>query len=581
MTSTLKFSQFAIGGELQNGDLIAGLRGGVNTIFTSTGGGGGSASLTYMFTQATPVVPALYLGAAVRVDVGTGLWECTLATTVAKAEFYGFIIGITGNTYTVQFAGEAPDGIPAFSTLIAGTPYYLSDSIAGGISATPPNTLGEINLPVLWAMDGGKPLIKMSRGFIEGTASTGGGSGGSANNTATVVQPGNTFAIGDALYISADNTFSLANAYSTFNAAQAEWVITSIPIAGNTFTVQQGGKIQGIITTDDTASPITSGMMYYISPTVGQEGKLTSTEPTGAGEYSKPFYIQQVASSNTGWILDQRTLPATPATPPFITATGGVITTNGNQKIHTFNSDGNFQITAGSGNVEYLIVGGGGGGGSNNSGITSGAGGGGAGGLVSGTTAVLGIGTFPVSVGAAGAGGAGGGYNQGSDGGISSFNGNAAVGGGGGGAGGGLASSAGRNGGSGGGSSDSFSPGTGTAGQGNSGGTSNSTAGSGGGGAGAVGGNAAANNGGNGAAGSSNSISGAATTYAAGGGGAAYGAATAGTGGVGGGGNGGTNAAPPTAGSTNTGSGGGGCGNLVGAGAAGGSGVVILSYQYM
>src|SRR6056300_605883 len=57
-------------------------------------------------------------------------------------------------------------------------------------------------------------------------------------------------------------------------------------------------------------------------------------------------------------------------------ATGGTITTSGNYTIHTFTSSGTFQVTAGSKNIEVLVVAGGGGGGGDNSGA------GGAGGLI-------------------------------------------------------------------------------------------------------------------------------------------------------------------------------------------------------
>lgn len=143
----------------------------------------------------------------------------------------------------------------------------------------------------------------------------------------------------------------------------------------------------------------------------------------------------------------------------FIVATGGTITTNGNQKIHTFTSGGTFEITSGEGTVDYLIAAGGGGGGSNANTGTGAAGGGGAGGLLTGTTGVLTVNTYGVTVGAGGAGGATGGYNPGSDGSNSSFNGNTSTAGGGGGSGGGVSPN-GRNGGSGGGAgATSSSPG--------------------------------------------------------------------------------------------------------------------------
>ena len=57
--------------------------------------------------------------------------------------------------------------------------------------------------------------------------------------------------------------------------------------------------------------------------------------------------------------------------PPFMTATGGTITTDGDYKVHSFTSSGTFTVTeigasGGAGDqVQYLVIAGGGGGGAN------------------------------------------------------------------------------------------------------------------------------------------------------------------------------------------------------------------------
>ena len=313
-TYVRKFTQFL----QQNVAQPVGVTNGANSIGPTSGGGG--ATITYTFTQPVAVFPALYLGAAVRVDVSSGLWECCLATTPEGAEFYGCIINIAGDVYTVQFAGPVPAGTPFLTGLINGTPYYLSDTIAGGISAVPPAINGEVNLPVIWAMDNGNSVIKMSRGFVEGSIGGGGGGGGGGsdpNNVDTITQAGNTFGLGDVLYLLADQTFALAHARS-FAASQAEWMVTEIVTAGSIFKIQQGGRVRGLVALDDVGAAIVSGPIYYLSPIIGQEGKLTSVEPTANGLYSKPFYVQYASSSNTGWLVDQRPLgaPVVPPTPP-------------------------------------------------------------------------------------------------------------------------------------------------------------------------------------------------------------------------------------------------------------------------
>ena len=52
------------------------------------------------------------------------------------------------------------------------------------------------------------------------------------------------------------------------------------------------------------------------------------------------------------------------AVAPYMTATGGTITTDGNFKVHKFTSSGTFQVTqlGNIGTVEYIVVAGGGGG---------------------------------------------------------------------------------------------------------------------------------------------------------------------------------------------------------------------------
>lgn len=253
---------------------------------------------------------------------------------------------------------------------------------------------------------------------------------------------------------------------------------------------------------------------------------------------------------------------------PFISATGGTITTNGNFRIHTFTTNGTFSVTnAPSGtSLNYLIVGGGGGGGVD-AGV--GTGGGGGGGFLTATGYAASIQNYSIIV---GDGGLRGSASQGANGGVSSFDGNVALGGGGGAANGSI----GQNGGSGGGGTGTGTGArtAGTGSQGFNGGIgatdlASYSNGGGGGGASMAGVDASPTNGGNGGDGASSSISGTSTPYAGGGGGGTL----TGTGGTGGSGGGGMNNVSGTA---NTGGGGG--GGAVGG--DGGSGIVIISYQF-
>jgi hypothetical protein len=272
-----------------------------------------------------------------------------------------------------------------------------------------------------------------------------------------------------------------------------------------------------------------------------------------------------------------------------IVATGGTITTANGFRIHTFTTVGttsgatNFIITSAAttgANVQILVVGGGGGGGTN----TGGGGGGGGAAFVS--SQIIQLGSYAVTVGAAGNGSPGAGVAT--NGGNSSFNSIVGIGGG---AGGSYSrGDAGSSGGCGGGGCGAnAAAGSATQAGGNAGGSGNTGGPAGGGGGmGSVGSNGtlplgpSSWLGGNGGNGGRYTIGG--TTYIVSGGGGAgsYNAGTgsaAGSGGTGGGGNGALSGVGSSA--TYYGGGGGGAGG--GAEPAGGSGyqgIVIIAYPF-
>jgi len=341
---------------------------------------------------------------------------------------------------------------------------------------------------------------------------------------------------------------------------------------------------------------------------VDQDAKLETEGQTATFVY---------VDGTEGWINVQENSNSVKGVPPFLNATGGTITTQGNDKIHTFTSPGTFAVTSVAGtsacNVASAIVVAGGGGGGANPNYSDGGrgGGGGAGGFreskspvtpysaspLAGSGITLSAQSYAVSVGA----GASGGFN--SNGSNSTALGIVSTGGGSGGVRnpafpGPPGTVSGYPGGSGGGAgtySGAGSVGSGNTppvspSQGNNGGTG--TEGSpaygagGGGGAGAVGGTGSTSAAGNGGVGVTSSIDNNATARSGGGGGASQAAtSSAGSGGGGGGGAGaglGSQPVSGTAGGANTGGGGGGAGgtNFGGSGGTGGSGVVIIRYKF-
>ena len=335
-----------------------------------------------------------------------------------------------------------------------------------------------------------------------------------------------------------------------------------------------------------------------------------------------------------GWLYSVESNPADLQNKAYISATGGTVTTSGNDKIHTFTGDGNFVVASvgndagGTDKVSYMVVAGGG------AGMAGGAGGG-AGGYREGKTPAtpytaspknapagltVSAQTYPITVGGGGTQPNPGPTNPGGKGSNSVFSTITSTGGGGGGNGptpGGYSNPFGpptcgvhfgESGGSGGGAIKFYNVlATASGGSGNTPPVSPSQgsdggdcpgpgggAGGGGGGAASAGADVPNSNvagGGNGGNGTASEITASPVTRAGGGGGGGRSDSPGnpnqggGSAGPGGGGAGGSSkpATAGTSGSSNTGGGGGGGGKKdgeTGNGGAGGSGVVVIRYKY-
>ena len=400
-----------------------------------------------------------------------------------------------------------------------------------------------------------------------------------------------------------------------FTAANGEGYFVDTSSGGVTMTMPSGSA--GAIVSIQDYNKSFDDNTFIVSPASGEKinGGIADgdLQVTTEGQGLTFVYVD----STVGWKTVHEN-EFTAGGSSFLVATGGTVTTCGNDKIHTFTGPGTFTVSAtaacATNNlVSYVVVGGGGAGGDAGN---RGGGGGGAGGFrevkspVTPYTAspLCGHGTpgnritvtataFPITVGAGGAGTATNPQDAG-PGGNSIFSTITAHGGGGGGACCGS-SPRGRNGGPGGsgggggvsgsvgsggtGNTPPVTPAQGTNGGAGSPGTGACAAGGGGGGATVAG---TAGNGGTaagpGGAGATSSINGTPTARAGGGGGAsANGGGPGGSGGSGGGGAGEQypNPGQETAGTTNTGGGGGAAASNQG-GANGGSGIVIIRYKF-
>ena len=396
----------------------------------------------------------------------------------------------------------------------------------------------------------------------------------------------------------------------TFSATNGEGYFVNT--SGSTATANlPAGSAGAIVSFADYTSSFSSNKLT-ISPNGSDKigGVNTAVDLTTDGQSVTLVFVD----STEGWITVNDSSENI-FTSPFITATGGTITTCGNDRIHTFTGPGTFTLcnvaTCAANNVvSYMVIAGGGGGGSG-----QGSGGGGAGGYrevkspatpytaspldgyPSAPNRVTVTATsFPITVGGGGNAGPGGGDSgRGSDGTNSVFSTITSAGGGGGGSGGGGANPVGANGGSGGGGGGRCGSAGGSGNtppvsppQGGNGGTSTPSgasptvdSGGGGGGATANGANGTASSaGGNGGAGATSSINATPTARAGGGGGGSESGGNS-SGGTGGGGAGaGGPSASGTNGTTNAGGGGGGKGADSPNAGNGGSGIVIIRYKF-
>lgn len=111
-------------------------------------------------------------------------------------------------------------------------------------------------------------------------------------NNGVMAQAAHGFTIGQFLRANG-SAYVTAKADS---AADAEvlGMVVAVPGTG-TFVLQQGGYVLGL-------SALTAGTLYYLSPS--SAGAMTATEPTAAGQVSKPVFFADTTTS--GWILHYR-----------------------------------------------------------------------------------------------------------------------------------------------------------------------------------------------------------------------------------------------------------------------------------
>ena len=170
---------------------------------------------------------------------------------------------------------------------------------------------------------------------------------------------------------------------ATFTAGSGEGYFANT--TGSAFNMNLPAGVAGaIVSVADYAATFQTNKLTVVPNGSDKIGALNENAILNVEGQSVTFVF---VDSTQGWVNTMDSTSNVRGAPPYIVATGGTITTSGNDKIHTFTSPGTFTVcsvasSAADNAVAYLVVAGGGGNGDAGSG-------GGAGGFREGTTAPI------------------------------------------------------------------------------------------------------------------------------------------------------------------------------------------------
>lgn len=141
--------------------------------FTNTVSFSSSPSIDSLIVGVSPKPAGITIGNVVRIT-NTGL-TLAKADTAENAEVLGVVVGSDSTSFTVATAGSINNKnfastIPnilgsAGATLNIGCAYFLSPTVAGGITTVEPNTYGQVSKPLILGISGDVGSILLHRGI--------------------------------------------------------------------------------------------------------------------------------------------------------------------------------------------------------------------------------------------------------------------------------------------------------------------------------------------------------------------------------------------------------------------------------
>jgi len=232
----------------------------------------------------------LSVGDVIRSSGSDDSYTKALATTAANAEVTGIVKTVTdSNNFTMVTNGHLTTAA-AVPNNTAGTVLFLSPSTAGALTTTEPTTEGQISKPVAIITNANDSML-----FVNLRGKTIGADAITTEKLqSTITQSSHGFAVGDVIRSSGTNSQYQKALASTAANAEAIGIVVAVADV-NTFT----GAWGGIVDTAAAVPNVAAGTVLFLS--ASSSGALTATEPSTAGQVSKPFAI--VTNQSTEMIL--------------------------------------------------------------------------------------------------------------------------------------------------------------------------------------------------------------------------------------------------------------------------------------
>lgn len=251
----------------------------------------------------TQVSHGFSIGDMIRIS-GTNSYTKAIANSETNAEVIGIVSTITSNDiFRFVTDGLITSNVP---NQPPGTVMFLSDTVLGGISVTPPSTYGYVSKPVAIIISANTSMYAytQSRGAligstiplvpapgISGNILTSNGSTWLSSAASTSSGAASSFTLTAGQSISANNYVNIYTspgvgtrvrlADMVLNYRADGWVTSSIS-SGNTGTVYLG---MGVI---NNLTSLSGGSVYYLSTS----GTMSYTIPSGTGQL-----IQQLGNA--------------------------------------------------------------------------------------------------------------------------------------------------------------------------------------------------------------------------------------------------------------------------------------------